>query len=112
MRIPLEYGDNFPVPTGSWDPAIPWRFPKHQADLRQPSLSAQILPWLMLGLGVTLGVLLMSWHLVPSSGEDRSSAPALSGEKTPFWRPQGEAPSSVSPAAPQVRPIKRKSRVA
>ena len=63
MRIPLEYGDNFPVPCGGWDPHVPWRFPRHEVvKLKQPSFVAQVMPWLMLGAGVTLGVLWMSWR--------------------------------------------------
>ena len=65
---PIDYGDNFPVPGGAWDPAVPWRFPKHAVRLRLPSLLQRILPWLMLGLGVALGILLMSWRFgLPSA---------------------------------------------
>lgn len=62
MRVPFEYGDNFPVPRGSsWDPAVPWRFPRQgrAVRLQAPSLLARVMPWLTLGLGLTLGVLWM-----------------------------------------------------
>ena len=63
MRPPLEYGDNFPVPTGCWNPAEPWRFPKHEVLSPRPGFWGYVLPWITLGVGVTLGVLWMSWHL-------------------------------------------------
>jgi len=59
VRIPLEYGDNFPVPTGSWNPAEPWRFPKHEVILPQRNVLSYVLPWITLGLGVSLGILWM-----------------------------------------------------
>ncbi len=59
MRIPLEYGDNFPVPTGGWSPAVPWRFPKPEKVRGISGWIPRILPWLTLGLGMTLGVLWM-----------------------------------------------------
>lgn len=116
MRIPLEYGDNFPVPTtGSWDPTVPWRFPKHKVELKRPSTLSRLLPWLMLGLGVTLGVLLVSWRLTPVSSEEwKAVVPLSSGEKAPVLIPGESSPSSVIPdsAVPRPKPAKRKSRVA
>lgn len=62
MRTPLEYGDNFPVPTGSWDPRVPWRFPRtHIRRFSFGSLS-EALPWIMLALGVTLGVVMGTYR--------------------------------------------------
>ena len=63
MRIPIEYGDNFPVPPGSWDPSVPWRFPRERIQLREPSLLSQGLPWIMLVVGGILGMFCMSWAL-------------------------------------------------
>ncbi len=63
MRPPLEYGDNFPVPTGGWNPAEPWRFPKHEVLTPRQGLLGIALPWITLGLGVTLGILWMNWRM-------------------------------------------------
>ena len=61
MKPPLEYGDNFPVPSsGAWNPGQPWRFPKHEILARQPGLLSFALPWITLGLGISLGILWMS----------------------------------------------------
>ncbi len=63
MKAPIEYGDNFPVvPSESWNPAVPWRFPQHEIRLKPASRLQQVLPWIMLVVGVVLGVLWMSWH--------------------------------------------------
>ena len=62
MRPPLEYGDNFPVPTGVWNPAEPWRFPRHELLPSRQGLLSRALPWITLGLGVSLGILWMSWR--------------------------------------------------
>ena len=62
MRIPLEYGDNFPVPTGSWNPAEPWRFPKHEILPPERGVMGYVQPWITLGLGLSMGVLWMSWR--------------------------------------------------
>ena len=61
MRPPLEYGDNFPVPTGVWNPAEPWRFPRHEFFPSRQGLLRLALPWITLGLGISLGILWMSW---------------------------------------------------
>ena len=62
MRPPLEYGDNFPVPTGVWNPAEPWRFPRHELLPSRQGLLSRALPWITLGLGISLGILWMSWR--------------------------------------------------
>lgn len=62
MRPPLEYGDNFPVPTGVWNPAEPWRFPRHELLPSRRGLLSRALPWITLGLGISLGILWMSWR--------------------------------------------------
>ena len=62
MRPPLEYGDNFPVPTGGGNPAEPWRFPRHELLPARQGLLTRALPWITLGLGVSLGILWMSWR--------------------------------------------------
>lgn len=62
MRIPLEYGDNFPVPAG-WNPAEPWRFPQHEVLPKRQGFLSLALPWITLGLGVSLGILWMSWRM-------------------------------------------------
>lgn len=102
MRTPLEYGDNFPVPSGSWDPRVPWRFPQGEEAFPRPSWLTVLLPWVMLGLGMTLGVLWMSgnlWHPVSQTGSSGSQtlpavSPRDSGELAPV--PASE-PVEVSP---------------
>ena len=74
MKIPLEYGDNFPVPPGSWNPAVPWRFPKEEELRGRPRLLTLLLPWVALGVGVTLGVLWMSWRSEPTSNRPAETA--------------------------------------
>ena len=77
MRIPLEYGDNFPVLPGSWNPAVPWRFPRQRSFRSRPV----ILPWITLGLGIVLGVLWMSRRVEtgpPPSAASVEPAPAPS----------------------------------
>ena len=65
-RVPIEYGDNFPVTRAeSWNPTVPWRFPNHEVQPKRSAI-AQLLPWLMLGLGMTLGILWMSWREAPA----------------------------------------------
>ncbi|MBI1952585.1 MAG: hypothetical protein HYS41_00470 [Candidatus Omnitrophica bacterium] len=62
MRIPLDYGDNFPVlSSGRWNPSVPWRFPQVEVVVRRRPLAGWMLPWLMLGLGMTLGALGVIW---------------------------------------------------
>ena len=95
MRIPLEYGDNFPVLTGGWNPAIPRRFPKHEILPRRRGWFSHMLPWLTLGLGVTLGALWMNWFV-------ESPAPS----QTPILHPE---PIRTAPAH---RPIRLRSRLA
>ena len=62
VRPPLEYGDNFPVPTGVWNPAEPWRFPRHEFLPSHQGFLTLALPWITLGLGISLGILWMSWR--------------------------------------------------
>lgn len=108
-RIPLEYGDNFPVSQGAWNPAVPWRFPKYQ--IRRPSVLSQLLPWMMLGLGMTLGVLWMCWRGTPLPGQT-DPLRELSAGKT------GAAVTPLVPSArptegvPRIRPKKSKSQLA
>ena len=109
MRPPLEYGDNFPVTAASWDPSLPWRFPRSDGYFRRPSLFVRALPWITLGLGVTLGVLWMSWKMeLPA--RDPQAGPEWTGE-----RREGVLSSpSVAPAkaAPAARPYRQRSRMA
>ena len=64
MKTPIEYGDNFPVLSnrGLWDPRAPWSFPKHRVRV-EPTMLQQILPWVMLAVGMAGGILWMSWRL-------------------------------------------------
>jgi hypothetical protein len=106
-RAPIEYGDNFPVPSGSWSPTIPWRFPKHEERFRSSSWFGRILPWMMLGLGMGLGILWMSWRVEPPS-------PGLSGslsEPSPAVEGSTHSPVPVE-GIPKSRPIRGRSRVA
>lgn len=110
MRPPLEYGDNFPVTAGSWNPAVPWRFPRSEGGFRRRSLRDRVLPWITLGLGVTLGVLWMSWRMeLPARG-------SRSGPDSRIGGGQGEVvgPATVAPAqaAPAAQPVRLRSRVA
>lgn len=110
MRPPLEYGDNFPVTAASWDPAVPWRFPREEAYFRRPSLFSRALPWITLGLGVTLGVLWMSWRMELPARETQTGSEQWTGD-----RREGElhSPSAVPvKAAPAARPYRPRSRVA
>lgn len=89
MRPPLEYGDNFPVPTGVWNPAEPWRFPRHEIPAPRPGLLSTALPWITLGLGISLGVLWMSWRTelvgMKPANEETLRTPAASDLKpVPF----------------------------
>ncbi|MBI3318002.1 MAG: hypothetical protein HYZ90_02495 [Candidatus Omnitrophica bacterium] len=101
MRPPLEYGDNFPVPAGSWDPRVPWRFPNREGRARSSTPWAFLLPWIMLGVGLTLGVLWMNWRELYSS-PGKGTAPAL--EEYPSG-PQGSAqtPGPTRTAKPKSR---------
>lgn len=104
MRPPLEYGDNFPVTSGSWSPTIPWRFPRNEPHLRRGNLWSAILPWLTLGLGVTLGVLWMSWRMeLPAKGEGVGPDPRGGGRHEEVVRPPTVAPAKAAPAAQPVR---------
>ena len=87
MRIPLEYGDNFPVPSGFWRPTVPWRFPNHEMFPKKENGFTRLLPWVTLGLGVTLGILWMNWHL-----EGMQPLPSV------------QPPVQVSPSGHSARP--------
>ena len=108
MRVPLEYGDNFPVPAGSWDPRVPWRFPRSADHKRSGGLVRELLPWVMLAVGMTLGVI-FSWRLGGASAAP--SAPEISHQAT---APRVQIPtvSHPSQANPHARPIRMKSRLA
>lgn len=104
MRIPLEYGDNFPVPTGGWNPAVPWRFPKHEVLPGRPGWLSRVLPWITLGLGMTLGILWMSWRMeLPAAAP--SPAGTAVGEKGVVYPETGRA-------VPVGRPVRLRSRLA
>ena len=102
MRPPLEYGDNFPVPTGSWNPAIPWRFPNREIRLKRPSLLGLILPWLTLGLGITLGVLWTSWRSDGGAAAKMNSVQTEEAAIPQVIQPSAQ-PVPRSPAAPAKR---------
>lgn len=89
MRPPLEYGDNFPVPTGVWNPAEPWRFPRHEMLPSRRGLLSRALPWITLGLGVSLGILWMSWRteevgMNPSRDTELRTPAAVPGGSVQF----------------------------
>lgn len=113
MRAPLEYGDNFPV-TGIWDPTVPWRFPQHIVRPKSVFGSfTQILPWLMLGVGVMVGVLWLSWrteHLTGNSSFlDKDAVPGmLNKASVPLQGP----PLAPVQASPRTRPVRGRSRLA
>jgi hypothetical protein len=89
MKAPLDYGDNFPVTSGSWDPTVPWRFPNQTIRLKQPSLFQSVLPWLMLGVGVALGVVLMGWKFgTPTASAAVTPAAAVSESSKQQLLPQ------------------------
>ncbi len=114
MRTPLEYGDNFPVPFGSWDPGVPWRFPHQKVHLKRPGLLGQIFPWFMLVAGIAVGVVWMSWHVeegISGKGDDavqlRRPQGAVLG---PSSLNRGSSPNSLKT---NQRPlVKIKSRLA
>lgn len=110
MRPPLEYGDNFPVAAGSWNPTVPWRFPRNEPHLGRRSLFSRALPWITLGLGVTMGMLWMSWRMdLPERGA-RGTPEIRSGVR------QGELvparPAVPAKAVPAGRTYLPRSRVA
>lgn len=116
-RPPFEYGDNFPVTTGSWNPAVPWRFPHHEIRLHRTSPFSVALPWVTLGLGLTLGILWMSWRF-DATGPAPASAPGAAGSETDLT---GQKPAPVQPpasggvpgkVAPRSQPLRAKSHLA
>ena len=110
---PIEYGDNFPAPSVGtlWDPTVPWRFPKHQVRLRRPSMLHRSMPWIMLGIGMILGVLWMSWRLDLPSGSGRAPSLSSSDEAGQVGSPRG-APSQPPLMTPRVRPLRSRSQLA
>ena len=107
MRPPLEYGDNFPVTAASWDPTVPWRFPRSAGDFHRPTLFSQMLPWITLGLGVTLGMLWMSWRMeLPDKGPESGSGRSPSGRQEVLG-PRSVAPAQAVPAVKSYRPRSR-----
>ncbi len=106
MRPPLEYGDNFPVAPGHWNPAEPWRFPKHEVIVRRRGPFSYALPWITLGLGLTLGVL---WMALRTDGRSLQTIsppqPALQPVQEPKVAPAvvpGRRPTSGSRARSEV----------
>ena len=117
MRVPIEYGDNFPVHPGSWDPAVPWRFPRVELRPRDSTLLRQVLPWLMLGLGLALGILWMIWQqgLPVGTAEMEKAGGHSSAQKIgQKYLPTPQSPSLRGPVgvAPKSRPVRVKSRLA
>jgi hypothetical protein len=110
VRPPLEYGDNFPVAAESWDPTVPWRFPRSEGYFRRPSRFSRALPWITLGLGVTLGVLWMSWRMdLPARDSQGGAEQRSGGRQEEVLRAPSVAPAKAAPAA---RPMRLRSRVA
>lgn len=105
MRIPLEYGDNFPVLSGSWNPAVPWRFPRHELVPARRGWWSFLLPWVTLGVGMTLGILWMNWHhnSVPVVQQNPTAPPAISEQAI-------REPSGDSSRPAQTRPVRIVSR--
>ncbi len=110
-RIPLEYGDNFPVLTGSWNPTMPWRFPKYE--VRPRSFFGTFLPWMMLGLGLLLGIFWMSRKDLPVPGG--AASPGI-GQEGSFLLPLGPsahpAPTQAAPKKGPAAPQRLKSQLA
>lgn len=105
MKPPLEYGDNFPVPGGGgWNPAEPWRFPKQEVILTRQGSFNLALPWITLGLGLSLGILWMSWRteLVQPRSAFPGTVPAQEeGLRSPV-RSGPAIPAAPRPARPRV----------
>jgi len=97
VKAPIEYGDNFPVvPSAeSWDPTVPWRFPQHEIRLKPISWLQRALPWLMLLVGMGVGILWMSWHApISMVGKSMDSAIGETGRNTSEVILQGQAQSA------------------
>ena len=97
MKAPIEYGDNFPVvPSAeSWDPTVPWRFPQHEIRLTPISWVQRVLPWLMLLVGMVVGVLWMSWHSpISLVGKSMDSSVGDAGRNASEVIPQGQGQSA------------------
>ncbi len=97
MRPPLEYGDNFPVPPGAWNPAVPWRFPNTEIRPGRPSVLRIVLPWLTLGIGVTLGILWMNWRTEEEPALQDAVSTATEGQDSSFKVPKEMAPPVPKP---------------
>lgn len=109
MRIPLEYGDNFPVPAGSWDPRFPWRFPQVSQKRFSVGLLRELLPWIMLGVGITIG---LAFSVRLSNAGD---LPGVQGIPKGGSSPRVEIPTAAHPTQmtpPRTQPIKARSRLA
>ena len=108
MRAPLELGDNFPV--ASWSPTIPWRFPRNELFLKKRSFLHGLLPWVTLGLGVTLGILWMTWKMELPVKQPGGEGPegGVRGVREEVLRP-AVAPARVVPAS---APTRSRSRLA
>ena len=106
MRPPLEYGDNFPVPLGTWNPAEPWRFPRHELFPARQGFLSLALPWITLGLGISLGILWMSWRTDLMVGLKPSEKVIKGSRQEEVLRTPAAAPSS-KPA-----PFRLRSRLA
>jgi len=109
MRIPLEYGDNFPVPAGSWDPRVPWRFPQVSQKRFSVGSLRELLPWIMLGVGITIG-LAFSVRLGTLASFSDTHGIHKEGSS-----PQVEIPTAAQPThmtGPRTQPMKPKSRLA
>lgn len=98
MRAPLEYGDNFPVPSGRWNPSVPWRFPAHEILPRKPGVLGYIVPWITLGVGLTLGVLWMSWRVEPSVTPGSVHGPSPEGRVLAPVLAPSTGPAGIGPA--------------
>lgn len=112
VRPPLEYGDNFPVPKGSyWDPTVPWRFPQHRVRVGPSLVLRRVLPWMMLGVGLAAGILWRSWRTeslgVPTHLNDHPSV-GNSERAQPVQVPS----SSPQKEGPRKKPLEPKSRLA
>ncbi|MBI3332734.1 MAG: hypothetical protein HYZ93_01420 [Candidatus Omnitrophica bacterium] len=118
MRVPLEYGDNFPILSDSWNPAIPWRFPKVGGKGKGRSLLGRIFPWVMLGVGVAVGILWMSWRqgmLGIERGTVRPAGYPATEQAGEAFSPTLQVPPADPPQgiAPRSQPAPRmKSRLA
>ena len=106
MRTPLEYGDNFPVPLGRWNPAEPWKFPRYEILPYRHGLLGYVLPWITLGLGVTLGILWMNWRFGLVETHSKTDLPGKMSE------PKQEEVLRFFPPAPKSTRFRLRSDLA